>query len=379
MFRRLFLTCSLASLGAGCLMADFSYEQTSKITGGMMAGMMKIAGAFSKQAREPMVSSVLVKGDRMANVNQHSIKVIDLQRETITDIDTQKKQYSVMTFADMAKAMERLQEKAAQKAQKSGDPGAQMEFKANVNQTGATKMISGMNAKQTILTLEMQGTDTKSGQKGGFEVVTDMWLAPAIAGYEEVRNFHRRMAEKIAWNAAGSGMIGALAQDPKMMKGMAEISKQASKIDGVPVMQIIRMGAKAEGMDMAAANTGTPQEQQPQAPPPTVGQAAGNAAGSAAANAAGRKIGGLGGLAVGGLGGFGGMRKKKAEQESPPPQAPPPTQAAPQAAPTGNASGVLIEMTTELTSLSSGPVDPSKFEVPAGFKKVDSELEKALH
>jgi hypothetical protein len=235
-----------------------------------------------------------------------------------------------------------------------------------------------MNAKQTILTLEMQGTDTKSGQKGGFEVVTDMWLAPAIAGYEEVRNFHRRMAEKIAWNAAGSGMIGALAQDPKMMKGMAEISKQASKIDGVPVMQIIRMGAKAEGMDMAAANTGTPQEQQPQAPPPTVGQAAGNAAGSAAANAAGRKIGGLGGLAVGGLGGFGGMRKKKAEQESPPPQAPPPTQAAPQAAPTGNASGVLIEMTTELTSLSSGAVDPSKFEVPAGFKKVDSELEKAL-
>ena len=80
----------------------------------------------------------------------------------------------------------------------------------------------------------------------------------------------------------------------------------------------------------------------------------------------------------GGLGGFGGMRKKKAEQETPPPQAPPPTQAAPQAAPTGNASGVLIEMTTELTSLSSGPVDPSKFEVPAGFKKVDSELEKAL-
>ena len=143
MFRRLFLTCSLASLGAGCLMADFSYEQTSKITGGMMAGMMKIAGAFSKQAREPMVSSVLVKGDRMANVNQHSIKVIDLQRETITDIDTQKKQYSVMTFADMAKAMERLQEASPEALKGTGT----FAFRLNY----MTSLIFWMDGCNTLL------------------------------------------------------------------------------------------------------------------------------------------------------------------------------------------------------------------------------------
>lgn len=373
MFRRVFLGCTLAGLCTGSLMADFSYEQTSKITGGMMAGMMKIAGAFSKQAREPIVSSVLVKGDRMAHVNQHRIQVIDLSHETITDIDVQKKQYSVITFADMAKAMARMQEKMAQKSKDAPDANAQMEFKASVKQTGATKMISGMNTKESILSLQMQGTDTKSGQKGGFEVVTDMWLAPTISGYDEVKSFYRRMAEKMAWNP-GAGMLGAMAQRPEMMKGMAEIAKEASKLDGIPVMQIIKMGAT--GMDMAA--TGEPgQPQQPQAPPPNVSEAAGNAAGSAAANAAGRKIGGLGGLAVGGLGGFGGLRKKKTEAEAPPQQAAPPPQAAPQSGAPGNA-GVLIEMTTELTSLSSGPVDVSKFEVPAGFKKVDSEMEKAL-
>jgi len=33
-------------------------------------------------------------------------------------------------------------------------------------------------------------------------------------------------------------------------------------------------------------------------------------------------------------------------------------------------------MTTELSSFSSNPVDASLFAVPAGFKKVDSDLKK---
>jgi hypothetical protein len=33
-------------------------------------------------------------------------------------------------------------------------------------------------------------------------------------------------------------------------------------------------------------------------------------------------------------------------------------------------------MTTELSSFSANSVDPSQFEVPAGFKKIDNELKK---
>ena len=43
-----------------CLLADFSYEQTTKMTGGAMMGMMKIAGAFSKQLREPVQTLSLI-------------------------------------------------------------------------------------------------------------------------------------------------------------------------------------------------------------------------------------------------------------------------------------------------------------------------------
>ena len=38
--------------------------------------------------------------------------------------------------------------------------------------------------------------------------------------------------------------------------------------------------------------------------------------------------------------------------------------------------GALIEMTTEMSGFSAAAVDASQFEVPAGFKKVESDLKR---
>src|SRR5258708_10658821 len=89
-----------------CLLADFSYEQSTKMTGGALMPMMKLAGAFSKQAREPIQSNVAIKGNRMLHSSKDHAEVIDLDSETVTSIDLQKKTYSVMTFAEMTQAME---------------------------------------------------------------------------------------------------------------------------------------------------------------------------------------------------------------------------------------------------------------------------------
>jgi hypothetical protein len=126
------------------------------------------------------------------------------------------------------------------------------------------------------------------------------------------------------------------------------------------------MGSAAAGTDASSA-----QPQQQAAPMPSAGEAAGSAATGAAASRGGRLGGALGGL--GGLGGFG-RRKKTEEQQAPPPQQ---TGNAPQQASGGN-PGMLMEVTSELTNFSSGPVDSSKFEVPAGFKQVQHQLEKEL-
>ncbi len=359
MFRKAFLVGCLCCAASTAVYADFSYEQTSKVTGGALAGMMKLAGAFSKAAREPVVSTVIVKGDQMAHISKQRISVIDLKSETMTDIDLQKKTYAVITFADMQKAMQRMQEKVAEKKggdteKKPGGDKADVNFKVSLKETGQTKMVSGFNAKEFLMTLAMEGTDKETGQSGAMTVTADMWLAPKIAGYDEIQDFYRRMSKKIAWTPGDFGMP---AQRPDMAKGFGEITKEAAKMDGVPVLQIVKMGVAGDAMTAAPGNGNQTAARPPAPPPPT----AGDVAGAAIANK----------LGLGGFGGFG--RKKKNTDE----QAPPAQPAAANGQP-ADASGALIEMTTELTSFSSGPVDPSKFEVPAGFKKVEHDMEKAL-
>jgi carbon monoxide dehydrogenase subunit G len=383
MFRKCLSAAAVLGLAAVSAHADFSYEQTSKITGGMMAGMMKFAGAFSKQAREPIQMTVSVKGDRLSTASAHHISIIDLNAETMTDVDLDKKTYAVITFAEFSRAMQQMSEKMGEK---SGD--GSVNFKADVKQTGATRAINGFQTKETVLTLEIEGQDQKSGEKGAMTVVTDMWLAPNLPGYEEVRSFYSRMAQKLAWAPGMGGMGAMMGRQAGMMKGMSQLYKEASKLEGVPVLQVVRMGGMAGGMseaDMAKMSEAEraqaqAQQQQQQAPPPP---SAGDVAGSAATGAALGRMGKLGGLAgaAGGFGGFG--RKKKQQQEEQPqqqaqtPPPAPPAQSAPGAS-GATPPGTLMEMTTELTAFSSAPVDTAKLSVPAGFKQVDHEMKKAL-
>ena len=225
-----------ASLCCSMVWADFSYEQTSKITGGAMAGMMRVAGAFSKAAREPQKVTIMVRGDRMATVMTNRISLIDLNAETFTDVDLEKKTYATITFAQMSEAMRRMAEKMGQ-AKKENE--VNMQFKAHVKNTGATRVIQGMNTKETIVTITMEAQDTQSSNKGAMNFTMDMWMAPDVPGYGEVRSFYQRMAQKLAWTPGG-GMMGAMMA--QYGKGMAELTKEMSKLEGIPVFQIPRTG-----------------------------------------------------------------------------------------------------------------------------------------
>jgi len=350
--------------------ADFSYQQTTRVTGGAMAGMMKMAGAFSAKAREPIVTTVMVRGDRMATVTRDSIQIIDLGKETFTDVNMEKKTYSVMTFAEMSEAMRRMAAKMSQTKQAEG-----VNFKVDVKQTGQKRDIAGYSAQEFIVKLMMEGTDKKSGQSGSMDMQMNIWVAPSIAGYNEVRDFHRRMAEKMDWSPMASA-AGPFAQ--QNAKGMAELAKQMSKLDGLPVLQVTRVGVSGDGaagmpseadMQRAQQQAGEQQRQTPSKEEVATDAARRSAASAALGSRAGAIAGGLSGL-----GGFG--RKKKATE--PEKTAPPPPEApAASPAPTSSGPAALMEMTTEMSGFSAS-VDGSKLEVPTGFKQIESEMKKAL-
>jgi hypothetical protein len=342
MFPKFVTIAAITAVAASTMLADFSYQETTKITGGSVIAALKMVGVFSKQARqmgEPIESAVALKGDRMVHRSSQHTTIIDLGSETITSMDPQKKTYSVMTFAEMKQAMEQMSQKMQQQQQKNGQQG-EMKFKVSAKSTGNKKQVNGFEASEMLLKMEMEGTDQKSGQSASMVVFADSWIAPAVPGYNEVRDFYRRMAEKINWTPGGGNMF---ANRPDVVQGMAEVYKESAKLDGMPVLQIMTMGP--EGTVPSDGSNPQPAAQQPAADRPSVGSAIGGA-----------------------IGGKFGLGRKKPQQD---PQPAP-------AAGGSQSSGSLMESTTEMSGFSSNAVDASVFEIPAGFKKVESELKRGV-
>jgi len=342
MLRSLLSVAGGMALAASVLLADFSYQETTKITGGAMVNMMQFAGTFSKgarQAMEPQQSSVAIKGDRMVHRNDKTVSIIDVAAETITHIDMEKKQFSVMTFAQLKQAMEDMAKKM-----KQNDSGQQLNYKISVDNTGKTRQIAGLDCKEMIMKMEMEGTDAKSGQKGNMVVNIDTWLASGVPGYEEARNFYKRMAEKIAWTPGSTGFMAR----PDVVQGLAAAQKEIAKLDGVAVLRVTNMGGEGTVPPQAPAegDSSAQKQQQPQQEKPSVGGALGGA-----------------------LGGRFGLGRKKSNDAPPP--------AANSGSSGGSVSGVLIEMTTESTGFSTAAVDSALFQIPAGFKQVEPEFGKS--
>ena len=359
--------------------ADFRYDETTRITGGSMVTMAKFAGAFSKQAHQitdPTNSTILVKGNRMAHINPETTEIVDLDQETITKIDHTKKQYSVVTFQEMKAAMEEAMRKAQAEPKQApppqttnNTPPPEMKFKVTVTNTGASKQVAGLAASESILKMTMQAKDQQSGQTGNMAITNDMWMAPEIPGYSEVRDFNSRMADKMGTVFGGtmpSMSPQMLSMQPGMFSGMGDMAKEMSKLKGVPVAQIMRMGSTADGSPLPAAS---------EAPlPPSngpntgaiAGQAASSATDSAANSAASSAASHIGVPGIGNLGGFGFHKKKPQDTAA----QPAPANGNPQTA------AVLMESSMEMTRFSSEPVDPALFNVPAGYSKVASEFQK---
>jgi hypothetical protein len=358
-FARLALAGSLL-LSPAFLLADYTYQETTQITGGSMVKMMKMAGAFSAQARkagDPVVSTVYLKGNRLAKVSQDGIEIIDLDKESVTHIDTIKHTYTVMTFEQMREQMAKAQEEAAKRSPAPAQPATpaqnpddvKMSFDVKVRNTGVEKQVSGLAAHEAIMTMTMKATDQKTQQSGNMAITNDMWLVPEVPGYDQVRDFYKRMGEKMGLMTAGVGfdMSRMLAQNPGATQAMTDMGEEMRKIKGVPVMQIMRMGSTADGKPLPAASEAPlPPDNSPAMP------SGSDIAKQSMASALTSK-----------LGGFGFGKKKKDDQPAADP-------AATQNAQAQATTMILMETQISVSSFSPDPVDGSHFEVPAGYKLV---------
>jgi hypothetical protein len=198
--------------------------------------------------------------------------------------------------------------------------------------------------------MAIDSTDRKTGQNGSLAMTNDMWIAPEVAGYQEVREFHKKFAEKLGTVFSDSVNPAFLASQPGAGKAMSDMTKEMSKLNGIPIQQVMRMGTTIDGTPLPAASEAPlPQSDGPEKP--SAGQVA-----SAAMTGA-----------IPGLGGFGGFGRKKKSAE---PSAPNPTVKSAE----GQKWVVLMESSTQLSEFSQAGVDASKFDLPAGYKQMEPRL-----
>jgi carbon monoxide dehydrogenase subunit G len=365
-------------LAPALMLADFTYTEITKITGGALMNMSRALGGFSKDLKkvgEPTISTVYLKGNRMATVNDQNAHIVDLDQETMTDVDFVKKTYTTITFAQMREAMERAMKQSqgrvseAKQKQKETETKAEsnteVNWRVDVKETGKIQNFGGVNTKEVVMTMIIEGKDKKTGQSGEMQTMMSIWLADKVAGYDELEDFNKRFAMKMAsvyGSLAMGGPAMAMAGDPRFRDSMGKMAKEAEKLKGVQIRQVTKMGTN---LDPSKAGEVTDPSTMPEGP--TAGEAASRGAQSGAERQA---VGRLGRALPGGLGGLGGFGRRKKEQPQEAPANPPAQNQSAQQ------SGILMEMLMEKSNFATSGVDASKLGVPSGFQQVEHPMLK---
>lgn len=326
-------------------MADFSYQEKTQVTGGTLLKMMRFVPGAGR-IKEPVFSQVYLQQNRMARVSDREVDIIDLNRELMLHIDLEKRTYSSITFEEYRRAVSAM---AAKMAQQMGNKNQQAiaDMRLSVSDGKESKVIQGLPAKLMKLHLEMDVKDQRSGQTMTTTIDVDEWRTPKVAGYEQLQAFYMAFAEKVGMGPQAMRIMQLAMGQAGTAEGMARLAKEASKLEGVPLVQVTRM--MGLGMNIPDVNMPSGEEM----------------SGAAAESAAGAALGRMGRL--GRLGGFG--RRKRPEEA-------PPTQQKADAA--KNEPSVLLEATTENSNFSTAAVDSGKFAVPAGFKEVEHDMKRIL-
>ena len=107
----------LVMLTAVSSMADVKTRDKSQVKfEGMLGRMMGMVAG--KAAKEGVVTTVAVKGDRKVEMNDTFGRIVDLKEEKVYELDVKKKTYEVVTFEELRRRLREARDKAEKQAPK---------------------------------------------------------------------------------------------------------------------------------------------------------------------------------------------------------------------------------------------------------------------
>ena len=258
--KRLLTSCgvalSLVALCAGAAQAEVKTRDKSLVKfEGMLGRMIGMFGG--KAAREGIVSTNAVKGNRKATLNESTGRIVDLSEEKVYDIDFKKKTYEVTTFAQLRQQLKEAQERAEKDAKeqqaKEQEKGEEKEAPASkekqpevevdfdLKETGQKKAIAGYDTREVVMTITVREKGKTLEQSGGLVVTSDAWLGPEIPAMKELVDFELRYWKAIAPETAGVSpeqMAAVMAMYPMVKQGMERLNKEKVNLRGTPLSTV---------------------------------------------------------------------------------------------------------------------------------------------
>ena len=245
--------------------AEVKKEERNQVS---FAGALgKVFNFFGgKSAREGVVSSVAVSGDRkMTMTGENTAQIVDLREEKIYDLDMRRKTYKVMTFEEIRRQMREAEARARESAaRESGasepakkDPNTkEMEVDFDVKNTGQTKAINGFDTRQVVATITVREKGKKIEESGGVIMTVDTWLSKSAPSLKELADFERRYWEKLNGPISAvdaQQMATVMAMFPGVKEAMARFSREdlgGTAIQSTTTMEAVK---SAEQMKQQAA------------------------------------------------------------------------------------------------------------------------------
>lgn len=278
--------CSLAvllllstTLAPSATAQDLQYTSTTKFelagtAGRAMNFLSRLGGGNSSD------ETVSISGKHMRTDSDNSSTIIDLESGRFIMLDHDNRMYTVMNFSEMTEMAEQMSAQAetmleeAQAEAPTTDNGrsleeasAEIDYDVQVNRTGETRTIRGHRAERVLMTLSARGRTTPEAEgeeavEGALVLANEVWLTTDPSGeLQPLFDFQEEMASTMMSEfaefssqaqAMGEGLQSAFAADPRMGEMMKEASEELSKMEGVPLVSVMKLVAVPGTMDFNA-------------------------------------------------------------------------------------------------------------------------------
>jgi hypothetical protein len=265
-YRTVLAIAALCALTANVTHADVKKEERTQFKfEGMLGRMVGLFGG--KAAREGVVNSVAVKGDRRLTSTGDTGEIVDLAEERVYTLDFKRKTYTVVTFDELRRQMREAAakaERAAKDAQREEatepaeerDPAdPQMEIDFDLKETGQRRQIAGHDCREVVMTVAVRQKGKTLEQAGGLVMASHMWLAPEVEALKRDAEFDLRYAQKLYGESvsveAMQQMAAAMAMYPGMKDAMQKMSEESVNMSGTPLLTTMTFQAVKSEQQLA--------------------------------------------------------------------------------------------------------------------------------